>query len=208
MSARQRVLLRWVLRHTLLAGSATITDGGAHRRRRAADYGRATPSLRQRPPTSPRSEGCQPPRHSHLDCRCVLTLIVARHRALHGSHGRGDHQHDSEQGVSRVSEAPDRVVGRAPPRPEARRQADAGVSFRFGKGVAGPTRRLHGCRVRGRVRRGPRQDTGQFQTGDHRWRRAWRPAACSWQEQRDDGTSCRISVVGCRTTPDRCGTRA
>ena len=79
MSARQRVLLRWVLRHTLLAGSATITDGGAHRRRRAADYGRATPSLRQRRPTSPRSEGCQPPWHSHLDCRCVLILIVARH---------------------------------------------------------------------------------------------------------------------------------
>ena len=78
MSARQRVLLRWVLRHTLLAGSATITDGGAHRRRRAADYGRATPSLRQRRPTSPRSEGCQPPWHSHLDCRCVLILIVAR----------------------------------------------------------------------------------------------------------------------------------
>ena len=78
MSAWQRVLLRWVLRHTLLAGSATITDGGPHRRRRAADYGRATPSLCQRRPTSPRSEGCQPPRHSHLDCRCVLTLIVAR----------------------------------------------------------------------------------------------------------------------------------
>ena len=46
----------------------------------ASDSGRATPSLRQRRPTSPPSEQSQPPRHSHLDCRCVLILIVARHR--------------------------------------------------------------------------------------------------------------------------------
>ena len=45
----------------------------------ASDSGRATPSLRQRRPTSPPSEQSQPPRHSHLDCRCVLILIVARH---------------------------------------------------------------------------------------------------------------------------------
>ena len=64
--------------HFTHTGSATITDGRAHRRRRAADYGRATPSLRQRRPTAPRSEGRQPPRHSHLDCRYVLILIVAR----------------------------------------------------------------------------------------------------------------------------------
>ena len=96
MSARQRVLLRWVLRHTLLAGSATITDGGAHRRRRAADYGRATPSLRQRRPTSPRSEGCQPPRHSHLDCRCVLILIVARQTSSELGAGGGRMRRSTE----------------------------------------------------------------------------------------------------------------
>ena len=37
---------------------------------------------------SPPSEESQPPRHSHLDCRCVLILIVARHQGRrHGNHG-------------------------------------------------------------------------------------------------------------------------
>ena len=73
-----------VLRHTLLTP-------GRPRSPPAAPTGaaaplttvRATPSLRQRRPTSPRSEGCQPPRHSYLDCRCVLILIVARHPVYH-----------------------------------------------------------------------------------------------------------------------------
>ena len=48
-------------------GIAVHRDGGLH-----------PPSVSGGPPPS-RSEDCQPPRHSHPDCRYVLTLIVARH---------------------------------------------------------------------------------------------------------------------------------
>ena len=58
----------------MMARSATITDSGAHRRRRTADYGRATPSLRQRRPPLPIT--------GLPAASGILILIVARRLAL------------------------------------------------------------------------------------------------------------------------------
>ena len=82
MSARQRMLLRSYSGSPSHARSATITSGAAPGvAAPLTTVGLRPPSVSGGPPPS-RSEGCQPPRHSHLDCRCVLILIVAGHVRL------------------------------------------------------------------------------------------------------------------------------
>ena len=62
----------------------------------ASDYGRATPSLRHRRPTSSPSEQSQPPQHSHLDCRATPSLLPSKQsgefhdEAIWDSTARGD----------------------------------------------------------------------------------------------------------------------